>query len=148
MAYVDIKKIYDKERLDVFSMAITHLMIIGWNTAQKITDKQIKEVEGNGIMTQDFCQYLVTLAREISQSCEPSELVQLCQAEGVFDVTYSAGKVNRDRLEKALCNAINEQLEYGKTNLKEISDVYDLDLEELEMLGYEIDWDSIEEEWT
>ena len=84
-AYEKIKKIYDGTRLDIFVMAVTHLMNIGWNIAENITDKQIDNVEGNGLMTKEFCQELVKIAREIATTCNPVELIMFCQVEKLFD---------------------------------------------------------------
>lgn len=52
--YKDIKKLYDSYRLDVFSMATTQLMCMGWNEAEKLTDEEIAEQQGNGLMTKGF----------------------------------------------------------------------------------------------
>ena len=91
--YNKLKKIYDETRLDVFSMAITHLLDIGFRQAEKITDDDIAKMEGNGLMTQDFVQDLVRLSREIAQSCEnPVNLSQFCQAEKVFDIKFYKGR--------------------------------------------------------
>ena len=85
MSYANIEKIYNRERLDIFAMATTHLMSIGWNAAESITDEDIAEVEGNGLMTKEFCQMLCELAREIAQSCSPVEFIQLCQVKRLYD---------------------------------------------------------------
>lgn len=83
--YKDIKKIHDETRLDIFCMAVTHLMTIGWHEAEEMTDKDISEVEGNRIMTKEFCQELCRIAREIATTVEPSEFIQFCQVEKLFD---------------------------------------------------------------
>lgn len=84
-AYEKIKEIYDETRLDIFSMASTHLMDIGWNTAEAITDASINKLEGNGLMTKAFVQDLVRLSRRIAQSCSPVEFIQFCQVEKLYD---------------------------------------------------------------
>ena len=83
--YEKIKEIYDRTRLDIFIMAATHLMHIGWDVAGKITDKQIDKVEGNGLMTKEFCQELVRIARDIAKACNAVEFIQFCQVEKLFD---------------------------------------------------------------
>lgn len=83
--YEKIKEIYDRERLDIFVMATTHLLSIGWNVAQDITDASINGIEGNGLMSKEFCQLLVRLAREISRACSPVEFIQFCQVEKLYD---------------------------------------------------------------
>ena len=86
--YADIKKIYDGTRLDIFCMATTHLMDLGWRTASEITDEDLEEVEGNGLMTKEFCQELCRLAREIAQTVEPVEFIQFCQVEKLYDTRW------------------------------------------------------------
>ena len=83
--YTEIKKIYDRVGTPIFNMATTHLMSIGWNTAEKMTDEQITKVEGNGLMTQDFCQDLCKIAREVAQNASPVEFIQFCQIEKLYD---------------------------------------------------------------
>jgi hypothetical protein len=84
--YTDIKKIYKNTRLDMFIMASSHLMWIGWETAQKMTDEQISEVKGNGLMTTEFCQELCKIARDIANSCSPTEFVQLAQIVELYSI--------------------------------------------------------------
>lgn len=88
--YKDIKAIYNKERFDIFCMATTHLLCLGWNEAKKITDEDIAKVEGNGLMTQEFCQHLCKVAREIAQTVDPVEFIQFCQVEKLYDTKYYA----------------------------------------------------------
>ena len=83
--YKDIKKLYDSYRLDVFSMASTQLMCMGWNEAETLTDEEIAEQQGNGLMTQGFVQDLLRLTREIAQTCSPVEFIQFCQVEKLYD---------------------------------------------------------------
>lgn len=59
MGYAEVRKIYNNTRLEIFDMAIVHLMHIGFLTASKITDADIENVEGNGLMTKEFCQELI-----------------------------------------------------------------------------------------
>ena len=83
--YKDIKEIYDHTDLAVFSMATTQLMIMGWNKAEKLTDEEIAEQEGNGLMTQEFVQDLLRLARKVAKTCSPVEFIQFCQIEKLYD---------------------------------------------------------------
>ena len=100
--YAKLKEIYYKTRLDIFSMAVTYLCDIGYRNVVDITDKEIDELEGNGLMTQSFVQMLVRLAREISGVIEsPTELIQFCDAMGVFETEYytNGEHMNRRTLE-------------------------------------------------
>jgi len=100
--YAKLKEIYYKTRLDIFSMAVTYICDIGYRNVVDITDKEIDELEGNGLMTQSFVQMLVRLAREISGVIEsPTELIQFCDAMGVFETEYytNGEHMNRRTLE-------------------------------------------------
>lgn len=141
MGYDEIKKIYNRERLDIFVMAITHLMNIGWETAEQISDLQIAVTEGNGLMTKEFCQNLNRLTREIALCCQPHELVQLCEAEEIFDIQFKPNKVSRNKLESALVEAINQKLYHENISLEDVAEEFGLDLEDLEKLDYEINWE-------
>ena len=105
--YSKLKEIYRRERLDVLSMAVAHLLDIGFRNAEKITDDDIAKLEGNGLMTQAFVQYLVRLSKEIAEACDnPVEMIQFCMAEEVFDIRYYANKPSWSDLEKVILDAI------------------------------------------
>ena len=143
-SYAKVKKIFDRERLDIFGMAVSYLMDIGWRTAIEITDEEIKEVEGNGLMTQEFCQYLCKLAREIAQSCSPTQLIQLCEAEEIFELRHSAGKVSRRTLEEGLTNAIHFYLRdmlYNNENYDSVCEEFNILEEDMELLGFEYNYE-------
>ncbi len=55
---------------------ISYIMDKGIENVKEITDEQISELEGNGLMTQDFVQSLVRCARRICNECEWIELIE------------------------------------------------------------------------
>lgn len=55
---------------------ISYIMDKGMSNVKEITDEQISELEGNGIMTQNFVQSLVRCARRICNECEWIELIE------------------------------------------------------------------------
>lgn len=108
--YANLKKIYDETRLDGFAMAITYVVDIGYRNAKDITDDEINEAQGNGIMTQGFVQNLMKLAREIANSIDnPTELIQFCDAENVFETEYytNGEHLSRGTLEETCSKLIN-----------------------------------------
>jgi hypothetical protein len=100
----DIKAIYERERRDIFSMATTHLMDIGYRKATEITDEEIEELDGNGLMTKEFVQYLVRLTRELAKASTPVELIIFCQVVELYDV--STYKIPWNRMSEIATNAI------------------------------------------
>lgn len=112
--YKNLKAIYSKTRLDMFSMAVAHLLDIGFRSAEKITDNEIAQMEGNGLMTQGFVQDLVRLSREIARACDgnPVELIQFCMAEEVFEIKWYANKPTYSDLVSYILNAM-DMLEHG-----------------------------------
>lgn len=82
-----IEKIYNEMRFDVFAMAVSHLMDIGFRNAQKITDEDIEEIEmdENSFMTTEFCKELVRAARDLANaSGAPSKLMKFCAEHEIF----------------------------------------------------------------
>lgn len=112
-----LEELYRKTRLDYFVMAISHLMHIGWGTAEEITDEQIENCEGNGFMTKEFVMELNRTAREIARSCEPSGLICFCEYKGIFDT----GSYFEDAREKTVEKAIEA--------IRDLNDEYELDNE-------------------
>lgn len=55
---------------------ISYIMDKGMSNVKEITDEQIKKLEGNRLMTQDFIQSLVRCARRICNECEWIELIE------------------------------------------------------------------------
>ena len=143
--YANLREIYDKTRLDIFSMAVTYLCDIGYRNVVDITDKEIDELEGNGLMTKSFVQTLVKLAREISGVIEsPTELIQFCDAMGVFETEYytNGEHMSRRTLEDISRKMANHLL-YEDTpfstdidfeTTSELADYLDITEEDLECL--------------
>lgn len=95
--YTKLKKIYSNTRYDVFVMAVAYLVDVGYRTVISLQDEEIDELEGNGLMTADFVRDLVRKAREIAQALDtPTEIIQFCQAEEIFDVKYYVGECEYD----------------------------------------------------
>jgi len=97
--YKDIENIYKNTRLDAFLMASSHLMDIGWRRAVQMTDEQIAQVEGNGLMTAEFCQMLCRVARDIAKAGSPVEFIQFCQVNELYDTSFIEGEENEDDYE-------------------------------------------------
>lgn len=55
---------------------ISYIMDKGIENVKKITDEQIRKIEGNGLMTAEFLQSLVRCARRICIECEWIELIE------------------------------------------------------------------------
>ena len=134
--YSALEKIYNNSRLDVFAMAVSHLMDIGFRTAMDITDEDIEALDGNGLMTKSFVQALVSLSRDIALACSsPTELIVLCNKYEIFD----SGTISRKRLKDILCNYVCNDFETASPGY--VRDVlYDYcgcDDDELEEIGLE-----------
>lgn len=55
---------------------ISYIMDKGIENVKKITDEEIKDLEGNGLMTQGSVQSFVRCARRICNECEWIELIE------------------------------------------------------------------------
>ena len=128
MAYKEMKEIYDRNRLDLFVMAVGHLLDIGFNNAKEITDDQIATIKDQGWATAGFLQKLVTISREITNACKsPVELIQFCSAEEVFDTEfYAPNKISgirmREIAEKAVSCLCNEETIEDFVNETDLTD--------------------------
>lgn len=129
MGYAEVKKIYEANRLDYFIMGISYLMDIGFRNAQEITDKDIEEAEGNGLMTKGFVKELMKMARDIANACEPSELVQLCQVVEPFGVPED---LTKERMRRIISNYIEADVRSLKLMVADGT----FEPEDLEALGY------------
>ncbi len=98
----NIQTIFRNCRLDHFCMAVAHLLNIGWQAAQQISDKDFEKFEDRGIMTKEFQISLCEWARMIAWNCTPTELICFCEYQGIFDTCsyFSDGKIKT--LEKAI----------------------------------------------
>ena len=139
--YKDLKTIYDRNRLDFFAMAVSHLLDIGFNNAKDITDDQIATIKDQGWATAGFLQELVTTSREIANACNsPVELIQFCMAEEVFDVEFYAPKKRkitdirmREIAERAVMCLCNEE------TVEDLVNEVDLTPEEIDYFGIDIE---------
>lgn len=93
MSYVNMYKVY-RRNPSIFPIAAGYLVDKGFEFVKQITDKDIEELEGNGLMTEEFVQDLVQTARDITEASDNSsvEIIQFCAAEEIFDTEYYTGK--------------------------------------------------------
>ena len=97
MSYNKVYEVYRKNP-STFPMAVAYLADKGYEFTKQITNEDIAELEGNGLMTKEFVQELVRTAREITEATDNNavEIIQFCAAEGIFDTEYYTGKFKDD----------------------------------------------------
>ena len=97
MSYEKMYKVYRKNP-SIFPMATGYLTDKGFEFVKQITDEDIEELEGNGLMTEEFVKDLVQTAREIVEASDNSsvEIIQFCAAEKIFDTQYYTGDFEDD----------------------------------------------------
>lgn len=59
----------------VQNMVYMYILDKGIQFCKEITDEDISEIEGNGLMTADFVQSLVRAARAVSTECKLDEIM-------------------------------------------------------------------------
>lgn len=64
-----------------YTAVISYILDKGMENIVGITDEQINSLEGNGLMTANFCKTLVRTAREVCRNCDQSDIVRLIKAE-------------------------------------------------------------------
>ena len=142
--YAKLNEIYDKTQTAVFVCGITYLIEKGMENVVQITDEQIAEVKGNGLMTDGFCQAIIKVAKKIAESVESSvEIIQFADAKGLFETEYyTNGEVfRRSTLEeivrKLLVDAYEDKQYGGYTDdesLEKIAEYLELETEDIERL--------------
>lgn len=87
--YKNMKKIRRRDEA-MFVMAVAYVLDHGVRRIAKLTDEDIAQFEDNGLMTAEYVQALARMGREIATECKnnPIEIIQFCQAEGVFDTEF------------------------------------------------------------
>ena len=142
--YAELKKLYDKTRLDMFAMALTYIMDKGWSNVKELTDEEIESFKENGLMTKSFVQALGRLARDICNAVEnPTEIFQFCDAVSVYETTYFTGgeHLSRRTLEEGLSKLISyalydEELIMPASSEEEtkeqLADLLEIEVEDLE----------------
>lgn len=137
-SYKKLMEIKDSCRFDYFAMAVGHYLDIGQRNALRITEAEIKAAEGNAIMSKEFVEWLMETAKKIADSVDTAvEVVQFCMAEDVFDIRYYANKMPRENLERM----VKYQLDFefnGCPSMESVAARWDCDVEDFELLGYEI----------
>jgi len=144
--YAKLNELYEKTRLDMFAMAVSYLVDTGYSVVEQITDEEIAEMEGNGLMTKDFVQALVKLAREITRVTEHgTEVIQFCSALSVFETTYYTngehltGSTLEEGLTKLLSSVVYDEEIIMPTSSEEetkeqLADLLDIDIEDIDKL--------------
>lgn len=84
--YRELEDLYYKNGMR-FIMAVSHMLSIGVNVSSDITDEDLAELEGNGLMTQDYVQDLVRLTRDIAKIVhdDPVKIIQYCQMKKMLE---------------------------------------------------------------
>lgn len=122
MTYYETKigKIIDEEFDSRMGNAvISYIMDEGMGNVKEITDDQIEELEGNGLMTQDFVQSLVRCARRICNECELIELIEFIRLHlwctpTVHDVYLYREDLTDDSFAELLDNLELDESEVGE----------------------------------
>lgn len=76
------REICNKEARGIpYVMIISYILDKGESNIIKITDEQIENLNGNGLMTEDFVKALVRAAREVCRNCTQDDIIRLIKAE-------------------------------------------------------------------
>lgn len=137
--YEKLLKLKRNTRDDYFVMACSYLFDIGYQNAKEITDEEIENAKVNGIMTKEFCEWLMKTAREIANTIDSAiELVQFCMVEDVYDLKLFANKLPRYRLQEMIENQIYIHKGSSQSECEKQCEEFGCEMEELEMLGFDL----------
>jgi len=137
MAYIELKKKYDKSNSFMFNLAVTNIVEKGMKVCTKITDEAIEEIKGNDLFPKHYLQGVVELSRELSREVTPAELIQFCETEEILDVQSYAEKISRHRLEAIAYNAVTILREEGYS-VEDVMDMLNIDEDDMIKLGFDL----------
>lgn len=140
-SYEQLLRIKNESRVDHFALALGYFFDIGYQAASEITDEDIANAEGNGIMKKDFVQWMMKTVRLFTEVTDSAiEVIQFCMVEDIFEIRWYANKLPRYQLEDMLQTRIaREKYSTNKEDdLEELCDLYDCDSENFELLGFNI----------
>lgn len=131
-----VKQIINEEFDSRMGLAVIQYLCeqVGMDNAAKITDEEISSIEGNGLMTQKFCQAMVRCARRIATECSfVGDVVPYL----INEYPHLSGRITQERTEDILCRYIDNDLQSAETAyVREVlQDVCDVTYEEAEDLG-------------
>lgn len=76
------KSICDKVAFNVpYVMVISYILDKGMSIIKEITDEDIADIEGNALMSAEFCRAIVRASREVVRECSQDEIIQFIKAE-------------------------------------------------------------------
>ena len=100
--YTDMKRTYDETGLAYFSMAMSHLLDIGWRRAEALTDEVIahevaeqkkadEQAQAEGtvlLLTPDFIEWILIFVRDWATKYSPVETMQFIEKVRLYDTKY------------------------------------------------------------
>ena len=107
-----IQTIFRNCRDDHFSMAVAHLLSIGWQAAQQISDKDLEKMSDNSFMNAGTQKNICEWARMIAWNCTPVELICFCEYQGIYDPAPHFKDIKVKTLEKAIKIMKNCNIDY------------------------------------
>lgn len=142
-----VKQIINEEFDSRMGLAVIQYLCeqVGMDNAAKITDEEIAAIEGNAIMTQEFCQAIVRCARRIATECSfVGDIVPYL----INEYPHLSGRITQERTEDILCRYIDNDLCDADTGYVRdvLRDVCDVTHEEAEDLGIASLFEDEEEE--
>lgn len=134
-----LEGLFYKTNIAIFSCAVTYVIEKGTETVKNITNEDISNLKGNGLMTAEYCQAIVRTAKDIVKFLDtPTELIQFCNAIDLYETSfYTMGEyADRSTLEKAVRELVNSMFYGGAKfhNIDDLADYLDMEADELKNL--------------
>lgn len=131
-----VKNIINEEFDSRMGLAVIQYLCeqVGIDNAKEITDAEIESIEGNALMTQDFCQSMVRCARRIARECGfITDIVPYL----INEWGHLSGRITQERTAEILTGYIEHDLNYiDSWNVGDVLlNICDCDEDELIDLG-------------
>lgn len=116
------------------SMVVSYIIDKGVDFCSKITDEEIKKIEGNGLMTADFLQSMIRTARRIARECSLyDDIIPFI----IMEMPNNNG-ISWHRMNEIASKAIDGLIEDGEEEAKEyFRNEMELDEDEVTWFGIE-----------
>lgn len=136
--YNKLRELYDKNGV-YFNMAVSYLLDVGFTNISNVDEESIyqkaleKERKSDGIpvMTADFQNHLVVLAKEIATVSSPVKLIQFAQKIRLYDIGEPNWKEVAQRAVEMTREFNDDENDEWESQVKEYLDLSD---EEYDML--------------
>lgn len=115
--------IKDEMGAEYETLVVSYIFDKGYSFCKGITDADIAEIEGNGMMTKEFVQSLVRCARDLTDEFELSDLMKYIRCELWMTPVVKEVQLYKSDVSEDVFDEICEALEIDEEDATEMDSV-------------------------